>query len=173
MTKPEAKALMIEFWGYMAKHPECERKENVPPDLYDKIKNCFNLCPLCEVFVLNDGPGCTSCILFKAGAGCYSGESLYETWHRAPSGEAGNAIRAASAKSIAGISEAWNTEKELERLWGLFRAAMDKPIDQDEANRRGDFVPKRSPNVVKGYGFLCFLEGYEAAKREAKEGGDA
>jgi hypothetical protein len=63
--------------------------------------------------------------------------------------------------------------KELERLWGLFQAAMDKKPDQDEANRRGDFVLTKSPNVVegavKGHGFLCFLEGYEAAKREAKE----
>jgi hypothetical protein len=59
--------------------------------------------------------------------------------------------------------------KELERLWGLYRAAMDKPIAQDEINRRMDFVYEKGHDLVKQCGFLGFVDGYEAAKREAKE----
>jgi hypothetical protein len=110
MTKPEAKAIMTEVWGYLAKHPECESKEDLPPDLYDKIKGCWNRCPLCEVFVEIDG--CHSCILTKAGAACEYLDYPFMQWLNAPKGEAGNAIRAASAKKIADISEAWDTEEE-------------------------------------------------------------
>jgi hypothetical protein len=111
MTKPEAKAVMTEVWGYLAEHPECERKEDLPPDLYDKIKVCFRLCPLCEVYrkpVIR----CINCVLFKKDTMCGSYASLYSQWKYAPSGEAGNAIRAASAKEILEISEAWDTEEE-------------------------------------------------------------
>jgi hypothetical protein len=111
MTKPEAKAVMTEVWGYLAEHPECESKEDLPPDLYDKIKGCWNRCPLCEVF-RKPKEVCYDCILFKTGAWCYLHESPYGTWYRAPEGEAGNAIRAASAQEIADISKAWNTEEE-------------------------------------------------------------
>jgi hypothetical protein len=61
--------------------------------------------------------------------------------------------------------------KELERLWGLFRAAMDKPIVLAEMKRRANFVYKKDIGPVTRHGFLCFLEGYEASKREAKETG--
>jgi hypothetical protein len=111
MTKKEAKAVMMEVWGYFAAHPECGYKKGMPPELYDKVKHCLGRCPLCEVF-WNSDAGCRSCILFKADAWCYSTVSSFYKWLSAPKGEAGNAIRAASAKKIFDISEAWDTEEE-------------------------------------------------------------
>jgi hypothetical protein len=110
MTKPEAKALMTEVWGYLAKHPECERKEDLPPYLYDKIKDCYFRCPLCEL--LKERSGCYGCILNEADSRCLSPNAPFRRWEDSPKGEAGNAIRAFAAKDIADISEAWNTEED-------------------------------------------------------------
>jgi hypothetical protein len=107
MTKAEAKAVMIEFWGYLAEHPECERKRDTPPDLFEKVKNCINWCPLCEIY-----GGCQDCILCKFGARCGGNGAPYEAWNKSPGGEAGNASRAAAAKSIVDIAKAWDTEAE-------------------------------------------------------------
>jgi hypothetical protein len=110
MTKPEAKALMTEVWGYLAKHPECSSKWDLPEDIYDKVKDCLDRCPLCELH--STEITCEDCILVEAGAWCGFKKSPHKMWSNAPKGEEGNAIRAASAKKIFDITEAWDTEEE-------------------------------------------------------------
>lgn len=70
MTKSEAKELCLEVWQYFAEHPEIKFKSKLPGDLYDKIEDLSNVCPLCEVH-----PGCVGCPLVFCGQG-----SPYYLW---------------------------------------------------------------------------------------------
>jgi hypothetical protein len=106
MTKAEAKALSLEKWEYLAERPECKILD-LPDAIYDRLDECYNWCPLCEIY-----DGCQDCILFKADAGCLGFNSPYIKWNNSPSGEAGNAIRAEAAKRIVDIVKAWDTEAE-------------------------------------------------------------
>jgi len=49
MTKQEAKELLLGVWRYLAEHPEVRHKQELPENLYDKIKDLAARCPLCEV----------------------------------------------------------------------------------------------------------------------------
>jgi hypothetical protein len=112
MTKPEAKAVMMEVWGYFAAHPECGSKLGLPGAMLRKIESYLYYCPLCELNEYEKTAVCENCILFKAGAECGRVGSPFDRWRNAPKGKAGNTIRAASAKKIFDISEAWDTEEE-------------------------------------------------------------
>jgi hypothetical protein len=113
MTKAEAKEISLEVWGYLAEHPECDHKRKVPDDIYSKIKDCDSECPLCEMYSENI---CRGCVLDAAGEGCFNIDSAwYKWWIDAPLEEEGNEARAAAAKRIVSIIEAWDTGEEEEK----------------------------------------------------------
>jgi macrodomain Ter protein organizer (MatP/YcbG family) len=55
MTRKEAIDLSLEVWRYLAAHPEIADKICLPDDLYNKIKDMINQCPLCEYSSINKG----------------------------------------------------------------------------------------------------------------------
>jgi hypothetical protein len=58
MTKLEAKKLALEKLCYYLEHPEVKRKEDLPQELFDRIKNLMNYCPMCELFYIKGCPEC-------------------------------------------------------------------------------------------------------------------
>jgi len=73
MTAIEAKELSLEVWGYLKDHPEIAYKGCIPTYLFEKIRDMYFCCPLCEYF---DGD-CYECPL-----GNCSGGSLYAEYNR-------------------------------------------------------------------------------------------
>ena len=104
MTKLEAKALGIEMWEYLAKHPEIKRKGDLPAYLYSKIVSLFNFCPLCELFI-KDNPRliCSLCPLKD----CFDIESAYQRYNWGRTDEA----RRAAAQEIVDKIKAWEVEE--------------------------------------------------------------
>ena len=60
MTQAEAKRITLEIHRYLVEHPELTNKEYLPSELWNKIKDLPNCCPLCEIFCDQDltCPGC-------------------------------------------------------------------------------------------------------------------
>jgi hypothetical protein len=50
MTQVEAKCLALRTWRYFTKYPNTMHKKDLPISIWNKIKKCRNLCPLCELF---------------------------------------------------------------------------------------------------------------------------
>ena len=50
LSKSKAKKLTIEIWQYLTEHPDIAFKEDLPPKIYDKVKDMVASCPLCELF---------------------------------------------------------------------------------------------------------------------------
>jgi hypothetical protein len=103
MTKKEAKELTVELWTYLAKHPECYRKGQVPEELYAKIEELKGQCPLCEV-----SESCDECPLWAAGGGCGKYDSPYGRW--ANSAPHYRETRMKAAREIVKIVAAWEPE---------------------------------------------------------------
>jgi hypothetical protein len=100
MTEKEAKELTIEVWTYIAEHPEISGKNELPEELYSKIKNLEAGCPLCELFLKS---GCTGCPLDAARNRCALYSSFYSLWRCAETrGE-----RSAAAWGIVNIVKEW------------------------------------------------------------------
>jgi hypothetical protein len=99
MTKKEAKELTLELWTYLAKHPECWKKSQVPEELYSKIEKLRDECPLCHVFFC-----CDNCLLEAAGLGC-GNNSPYRRW--AYSAFSDTETRRKAAKQIVDTVAAW------------------------------------------------------------------
>ena len=99
MTKPEAKALTIEVWTYLAEHPEIEYKSDLPDLLYRKIAGLSCQCPLCEVFSFQH----EKCPLLDC-----SSPSPYDRWEYTRVME----VREKAAREIVAIVSAWNPEAE-------------------------------------------------------------
>jgi hypothetical protein len=104
MTQKEAKELTLELWRYLAEHPECYKKNQVPKDLYDRIKRLTYKCPLCSIFWRR---GCDRCPLKNAGDQCHVSGSVYDVW--SDSGE--KAIRKAAAEHIVEIVSTWRPRR--------------------------------------------------------------
>jgi hypothetical protein len=109
MTKAEAKALSLEVWGYLAEHPECERKKDMPDAIYNKVKDFKNSCPLCELFYYR---GCKGCVLYESGEKCSNISSLYSSWCYPFIGEVDNEKSKAAAKGIYEIIQEWETGED-------------------------------------------------------------
>jgi len=71
MTKQEAKALTLEVWRYFRDHTEIDCKTKLPIELYRKIENLSNTCPLCHVLESE----CCKCPLKQC-----EYDSLYYRW---------------------------------------------------------------------------------------------
>jgi len=97
ITAQEAKALAIEMLEYFVEHPECGRKNQLPDELYSKIKSMRKGCPLCERHFLN----CISCCLGKCSTG-----SVFERWRRAITNEE----RKAAAQEALDKVRAWKVD---------------------------------------------------------------
>jgi len=65
MTKKQAKAITLEVWGYLAKHPEIDAKSKLPEKLWKKIRFLKLKCALCSVCC-----GCIECPLNPTRGGC-------------------------------------------------------------------------------------------------------
>jgi hypothetical protein len=108
MTQKEAKELTIEVWTYLAEHPECAYKCQIPDNLYERIHIYTNDCPLCELGMTIWHRGCNECPLHKAGEGCGSASSAWHKWIK--SDPADTATRKDAAELIVKIVSAWEPE---------------------------------------------------------------
>jgi hypothetical protein len=58
MTKQEAKELAIEKSCYYLEHPEAKGAEDLPRELFNRVKDLKNYCPMCELFFIKGCPWC-------------------------------------------------------------------------------------------------------------------
>jgi uncharacterized Zn finger protein (UPF0148 family) len=106
MTKLKAKSLSLEVWRYFVEHPEMEIKENLPGELYSKIKFLHNRCPLCELFHVLGSVSCPGCPLSGRSCSCNSKGQSYNRWRVAKTPEK----RREAAEEIVRRVEAWEVE---------------------------------------------------------------
>jgi len=108
MNKKEAKEITLEVWRHLRDHPEIDRKEELPDEIWDKIKNLRNDCPLCELFLEDEdliNPGCSGCPLAEAGHKCqHDDENAYEKWAFLSNSK----WREEAASTIVEIVERWD-----------------------------------------------------------------
>ena len=95
MTKREAKALGIEIWEYLIKHPRIECLHSLPNRLLKKIKDFPFLSPVCAAT-----KNCAACPLGKCG-------ELYVAYLRTKT----NKARRAAAQEIVDKIKAWEVEE--------------------------------------------------------------
>jgi len=107
MTKQEAKELSLEVWRYLAEHPELRTKENLPNEIFYKIRFCEHYCPLCDLF--KKQYECNRCPLVH----CMDG-SYYSKWYE--SGYGDNEIRKEAAQKIVDAIQAWKPEGRHEEI---------------------------------------------------------
>jgi hypothetical protein len=107
MTRKEAKELTLELWRYLAEHPECCSKCEVPPGIYNKVKYLYAGCPLCELFAKK---GCVRCPLDDAGKKCMLSNSPWCAWSQAS--PRSKTTRKKAAGQIVEIVSAWEPEGE-------------------------------------------------------------
>jgi hypothetical protein len=106
MTQKEAKGLTLELWRYLAEHPECWNKEQVPQKLYKKVVCLRAECPLCEIA---EQGKCNQCPLAIAGEGCRKDGSAWDKWSEtAPEDKA---ARKEAAERIVAIVSVWKPEE--------------------------------------------------------------
>lgn len=89
-TKKWAKKLSLEIWTYLRDHPEITRKNELPKKLWNKIKNLYCFCPLCNI-----ASYCVLCPLNDC--------SDYKLWYHAKT----NKTRAKYAGMIVDKIDAW------------------------------------------------------------------
>jgi hypothetical protein len=109
MTQKEAKELCLELWRYLAEHPECYYKRQVPRGIYDKVRNLKSKCPLCEVFSIPP-TYCVACPLYNANECCLDDGSLWYRWYHTLFYELSE--RKESAMRIVEIVSAWEPKEE-------------------------------------------------------------
>jgi hypothetical protein len=101
MTIEEACDITVEVWTYLAEHPECEDKRDLPPELYLKIEELEHRCPLCELFKQPYPAPCDGCPLEAAGERCTFLTSAFDRWNYSESDD--NATRKDAAETIVRI----------------------------------------------------------------------
>jgi hypothetical protein len=106
LTKRMAKEITVEFWTYLAEHPECCKKSDAPEELYTKVEGFISECALCEVC----GPICRECPLKEAGVKCSNDNSPWGRW--VCSDPSNKEARSKAAWEIVKISSAWDLEDE-------------------------------------------------------------
>jgi hypothetical protein len=94
MTKQEAKELSLEIWGHLKAHPDIKYKDDLPQELFAKIKGLYNFCPLCAV--------CWHCRGCPLGSCTLDGD-VFVLWVEARS----DAERKAAAAEIVRLVKAW------------------------------------------------------------------
>jgi hypothetical protein len=97
LTKAEAKEISLEVWRYLAEHPEIRRKENLPDEIYNNIREMVCECPLCVV------NACDECPL----GFCIWEDSPFYKW----SFTTDNKGREEAAREIVRLIEAWKPEE--------------------------------------------------------------
>lgn len=102
LTKQEAKDVTLEVWRYLAAHPEIFMKDFLPIELYRKIINYRNMCPLCELFFVERSRDCPECPLKSCDHG-----SFYSRWYHAEETEDEKETRRINAEGIVAAVEAW------------------------------------------------------------------
>jgi hypothetical protein len=109
MTQKKVKELTLELWRYLAEHPECRSKCQVPRRIYKKIWGFLADCPLCEFFnVTRDY--CKKCPLCNAGESCRNSDSPWHWWFNSDFEDL--AARKKAAEQIVEIVSAWEPEEE-------------------------------------------------------------
>jgi hypothetical protein len=102
MTKKNAKEITLEAWRFRSSNPWIKDKIDVPEDLWNKIKDFLNSCPLCELFE-DQTKGCPGCPLGET-MECYQTEgSAYFRWSHAKTDKE----RRVSAGRIVEVVEEW------------------------------------------------------------------
>ena len=104
MTQHKAKEISLEVWRYFAAHPEIGRKSDLPSEIFQKIIDCVNKCPLCDLFYSDDGDNCPECPLRF----CSDDVSLFGEWASGDEEER----REIAANKIVDKIEAWEPEEE-------------------------------------------------------------
>jgi hypothetical protein len=111
MIQQAAKELSLEVWRYFVEHPEAERKRDLPDEIYDKIKNLANLCPLCELF-FDPSSYCPGCPLSGKNYYCDSyGKSYFRWVHQFGWSKSAKGKREKAAQEIVYRTEAWKVKK--------------------------------------------------------------
>ena len=110
MTAKQAKKITIKVWSYLAKHPEIQRKDELPRSLYSKIENCRVRCSLCEYqSQIRTSPKkllCLGCPLKKKKNGLYICAG-WDLWINSDCGKSGEEDRIKGAKEIVRRVTAW------------------------------------------------------------------
>lgn len=114
MNQKEAKERSIEFWRYMAAHPELAAKCDTPPDIFKLVSDCRASCPLCEVFFEKKSTYSSTC------AGCPLDAErefcpTYFEWKQSDT----NAGRRLAAEAIVAKIAAWTPQDIPESDHGL------------------------------------------------------
>jgi len=102
MTKKERRWIGMVVWKYLRDHPEVETKECLPPKIYKLISNLIENCPLCGLYIRDDGIFCPECPLKSCGV-----MSDYRRWLRTKRREPGNSDRSEYAGNIYNKIKAW------------------------------------------------------------------
>jgi hypothetical protein len=109
MTQKKAKALCLEMWRYLAKHPKVSDKGQLPLETWEKVRDCHDECPLCECFRPILQTNCNGCPLSLAGEECFDRGSAFHRWVCSVT----KAVRKEAAERIVSIVEAWEPEGEI------------------------------------------------------------
>jgi len=110
MMPQEAKELSIEVWTYLAEHPECEQKKNLPLELYEQIELMPGQCPLCKLYMYKHfDRSAMSC-----GKQCplYRCDRIGSAWDRWSNGV--EVTRREAAQEIVDKLKAWEPENRTE-----------------------------------------------------------
>ena len=113
MTAQKAKELSLEVWRYLAKHSDIDRKEKLPEELLEKIRECDQRCPLCDLYNAKHFPSgvCKSeCPLNRSN--CYAPSSFFQQWKKARFKK----DRKMYAQKIVETIEAWEPENKAKNI---------------------------------------------------------
>lgn len=82
MTRRRAWELSLLVWSYLAEFPEIRTKAQLPKAIYDRIRDLYFRCPLCEAYCLEKRSGvtCAGCPIERR---CIHGPRLYARWEDA------------------------------------------------------------------------------------------
>ena len=107
MTAREAKKLSLKIWRYLAKHPECRKKSDIPEKLLKKVADMRYYCPLCELFYRNYAD-CPCCPIGRCNMG-----SWYHKWYNADVLSPDPKLaRKEAAQKIVEIIKAWKPKEK-------------------------------------------------------------
>jgi hypothetical protein len=111
MTEQEAKDITTEVWNCLATHPEIFEKDDIPPEIWNKICHLPGSCPLCELFSGSYPVNtCSGCPLHEAGENCNTDGSAWRLWRNSEFADWG--AREKAAYIIISIVNAWEPKEE-------------------------------------------------------------
>jgi len=106
LTPKEAKELTLEVWRYLRDHPEIKKKSEMPYEIYKKVEDCQDTCPLCEYFTQEyEGEECKHCPI-----GVQDGNDFNCKYYNKWSYFASNTNKRQQAAKIVELVEAWEVE---------------------------------------------------------------